>query len=226
MKKITSKQIFTYVALLCIIIIGAVYMFVYKKNMEEAKAIEASNVTLAKRVASLKTYYDNEKMYKEEMEPMKEEIAEILEPYPAMIKEDDIIMQAVYTQVAAPIQYSSVNVGGESVLKAVSADVVTKAAIEGYDKKISFKAKSATLPNEVDYENLKVAIQSLYDSNYMIGIRSLTYAKGGEDGKLSGNMDLVFYSVDGVGKEYVAPVVAPYVSGTENIFGNVNEEED
>ena len=56
MKKITSKQVFTYVFLLGIIAIVAMYFLVYKKNMELVDQKNASNAVLNERVKALEQY--------------------------------------------------------------------------------------------------------------------------------------------------------------------------
>lgn len=229
MKKITSKQVFTYVLLLGIIAVVAVYFLVYKKNMELADQKNASNATLNQRVKSLEQYHIDEPRYLEEMEPMKKEIDVLLEPYASNVTDLDLIMQAVKTQQVAPIVYSGINLGGKNVMKAISVDTVQKAAVEKYQEQITFVEQTCTLPNKITYEGLKTAVQSLFDSEYLIGIKSITYAKAGENGELQGNIDLSYYYVTGTGKEYVKPVLTEYESGTENIFGvkkDEDEEED
>lgn len=224
MKKITSKEVFTCVLMLGIIAVVAVYFLVYKKNNELAAAKEATNVTLEARVKSLKQYYDNEPKYLEEMEPIKKDIDMYLEPYPADTTDLDLIMQAVKTQQIAPIQYSNIGLGAKRVMKAVSADVVQKAAVEKYQEQISFVEHSCSLPNKISYEGLKTAVKSLFESDYLIGIKTITYVKADGDGNLQGNIELAYYSAKGTGKEYVKPELVEYISGTENIFGVDKED--
>lgn len=222
MGKISSKQIFTYVLLLCIIGIAAVYMLVYKKNSDLAKETRDNNEVLAKRVESLKIYHDNQEQYLKEMEPLKEDIKTMLEPYPADILEEDAIMQAVMIQKSVPIVYTAVNIGEKGVFKSISEDTVKKAGMEEFQTGISFAQRKVTYPNNLSYSELKQVIQALFDSHYPIGISNITYAPAGED-LLGGVLDLVFYSASGTGKEYVKPDITPYISGTENIFANVEE---
>ncbi len=256
MKKSTSKQIFTYVVLFGILILVAVYFLVYQKNVEKTEALQASNANLQNRVNDLKVYYDNEATYLAEMEPMKTEIAEILSKYPSENREEDVIMQAVITQMTTPMEYTTVNIGDTEVMKAISADVVKGAGIEAYQTDINFNAQKATYANKLNYSNLKAAIKSLYDSKYVIGISGITYsdteeistdeivdidaAEGtaventttaateetGKETELTGTLNLVFYSVSGTGKEYVLPEILPYESGTGNIFGQAEEVEE
>lgn len=222
MSKITSKQIFAYVSLLCIVGIVAVYAFIYKKNSDMAKEIKSNNEVLAQRVDKLKTYYDNEKQYLKDMEPLKEDIIKILEPYPADILEEDAIMQAVNTQRATEVVYSGINIGEKGSYKSISADLVKKAGMPEFQEAISFNKRSITYPNVVSYENMKMVVQSLFDSEYTIAISNISYTPSGEE-DLNGVLDLVFYSVSGTGKEYVKPDILPYISGTDNIFANSKE---
>lgn len=226
MKKITSKQVFTYVLLLGIIAVVAVYFLVYKKNVELADQKNASNATLNQRVKALEQYHIDEPKYLEEMEPMKKEIDRLLEPYASNVTDLDLIMQAVHTQQVAPIVYSGINLGGKTVMKSISADTIQKAAVEKYQEPIAFMEQTCVLPNQITYEGLKTAVQSLFDSEYMIGLRSLTYTKAGENGELQGSIDLSYYYVTGTGKEYVKPELTEYESGTENIFGVKDDEEE
>lgn len=226
MKKITSKQVFTYVFLLGIIAIVAVYFLVYKKNMDLAAQKNASNDTLQVCVDALKQYYDAEPEYLAKMEPMQKEIDEILAPYPSKTMEEDLIMQAVNTQMITPITYSSIALGQNTVMRAIGADVVTNAGIEKYQEQINFVERKATYTNQIDYPGLKDAIRAIQESDYMIGINSISYVTMGTEGKLSGSLDLSFYSVSGTGKEYVKPNILPYVSGTDCIFGFELEEEE
>ena len=226
MKKITSKQIFTCVLLLGIIALVAVYFLVYKKNIELAEQKNASNVTLQKRVESLEQYHIDEPRYLEEMEPIKADIDEFLKPYPANVMDLDLIMQAVKTQQVSPIVYSGINLGAKRVMKTISTEVVQNAAVEKYQEQISFVEQTCTLPNKITYDGLKTAVQSLFDSEYLIGIKSITYAKAGQNGELQGTIDLSYYYATGTGKEYVKPEMTEYESGTENIFGVAKDEEE
>ena len=226
MKKITSKQVFTYVFLLGIIAIVAVYFLVYKKNMTLAEQKNASNAVLNERVTALEQYHIDEPRYLEEMEPIKAEIDSLLAPYASNVTDVDLIMQAVKTQQVAPIVYSGINLGSKNVLKTIGADIVQNAAVEKYQEQISFVEQTCSLPNKITYDGLKTAVQSLFDSEYMIGIRSITYAKVGDQGDIQGNIDLSYYYVTGTGKEYVKPELPEYVSGTENIFGVAKDEEE
>lgn len=221
--KITSKQVCGAVALIGLLAIVLVYVMVFKKYNGLAEETRQSNEVLSERVANLKKYYIEEPQYLEKMEVLKAEIDELLAPYPADIKEEDILMQAVYTQMVAPIVYSSINMGEKTAYSSVGGDVVVNAGVEKYQQAIVFSQKKATLSNEITYEGLKDTIKSLYESNYLIDIPGITYSKGNED-KLNGTLDIVFYSASGTGKEYEKPNITEYLAGTTNIFGVIEED--
>lgn len=231
MKKLTSKQIFTFVALMGVIILVLVYVFVYKKFTALAEQTRLSNEALQARVNDLKVYYDNEPSYLKDMEEMTPQIDEILAKYPADIREEDLIMHAVITQEVTPVKYSSINFANKSTFSTVDAATVQNAGLDKYQQEISFNEFGVTYPTDLTYLGLKNLVQVIFDSEYNIGINSISYVTGGEGGTeelengLTGSMQLTFYSATGTGKEYVLPDITPYEAGLSNIFGLENEEE-
>lgn len=224
MKKITSKQIFIYVALLGLIALLAVYFMVFKKYNEQAEQIRLNNEVLQERVDALKVHYINEATYLAEMEPLKTQIKEILEPFPAWSQEEDAIMHAVRTQMMTPVTISSVNIKDREVLTTIPEATVKAAGMEEYQQEMKFYEQEVTYPNIISYLSLKNMVQLIFDSDYNLGIRSISYSRDAENNMLNGSMDLVFYSVSGTGKEYQLPNIVEYISGTENIFGMENED--
>ncbi len=225
MKKITSKQIFIYVSLLGIIAVVAVYMLVFKKYNGLAEETRLNNEALQTRINQLKVHYDNEPNYLTEMEAMAPMVDEILAKYPADILEEDLIMHAVNTKLVTPVKYSNINFGKKGTLKTVDAATVQGAGLEKYQEAISFNQYAVSYPTELTYLGLKNLVQVVFDSDYHIGINNLAFAASGEENGLTGNMDLVFYSATGTGKEYTLPDMTVYEAGVLNIFGLENEEE-
>ncbi len=227
MKKLSSKQLFTYVALFGLLILILVYVFIYQKNIEKTDMLSAGNATLESRVNSLKVYADNEKQYEADMETMKPLIGEILNEFPAENREEDVIMQAVITQMTTPLVYDVITIGEDEAYKTIEESVVMGANVEEYQQEISFVETPATYQNTLKYSQLKTAIQSIFDSEYVIGIKGITYSKVGEEFDpekecdLNGTLELVFYSVEGNGKVYEKPDILPYVSGTDNFFSEL-----
>lgn len=229
MKKGINKQVFTLIALVAVLALVAVYFLGYKKYADLTTAQLDSNAALQKEIDNLKVYYLNEPQYKADMVPMAEEIHAIMEQYPADILEEDVIMHAVKTQLGAELTYNNINISDNESYQEVPENIVLATAQEDMQSAISFKERTGTYVNELDYTNLKNSIQAIFDSNYNIGIKKITYSRVGDDSPLlSGTTELAFYSMVGNGKEYQKPDMLPYLSGSTNIFGilymNLDEE--
>ncbi len=220
MKKGINKQVFTIVILLALVALVAAYFFGYKKYADMTADKNNTNEALQAEVDDLKVYYLNEAQYKADMVPMAEEIHTIMEQYPADILEEDVIMHAVHTQLAAKSTYNSINISDKKVLQEVPENVVLATAQEDMQQGITFVERTGTYANELDYTNLKKSVQAIFDSSYNLGIKSISYSRADEaTGILAGTTELAFYSMVGNGKEYQEPEMLPYLSGSSNIFG-------
>ena len=217
-----NKNLLLYVAAIGALLMILVYVFVFQKLTTEAEAIETSNKSLSQRVNQLKGYYDNRENNLSGIQMTEQLIDELLAVYPADARDEDAIMLAVQMQQGNDGEFLSINVERGDAIHVVSAETVSAAASEKYTQEIQYRELYATYVNEVGYPGLKNMIQTIYDSNNRIGIQNIAFTKGDtENPKLSGHIDLVFYSVTGTGKEYVAPDIVPYIAGTDNIFGEI-----
>lgn len=214
------KNLLLYVAALGALMLLLVYFFVYQKLMTEAEQIQTSNIQLTQRVNELKAYYDAREEYLQKTQLAEQMIDELLTVYPADAREEDAILLAVQIQQSSGSSFQSINMERGEVTHTVAAETVVAAEVEKYTQAIEFHEMNTTYSNEVSYAGLKAMIQTIFDSNNRIGIRNIAYSAGdGENTNLTGNMDLVFYSVTGTDKEYEAPDIVPYLAGTDNIFG-------
>lgn len=217
-----NKNRVLYVAACGALLMILVYVLAYQRLITEAEDIEASNRELSQRVSQLKIYYDNRYTYQADTETTEQLIDELLAGYPADARDEDVIMLAVQMQQGNDGEFLTINTDRGEAIHVISAETVAAAASEKYTQEIQFREMYATYVNEVGYPGLKSMIQRIYDSNNRVGIQNIAFIKGdAENPKLSGHMDLVFYSVTGTGKEYVAPDIVPYLAGTDNIFGEI-----
>ncbi len=221
MKKGINKNVFACIVLLALLALLAVYFLGYKKYAGLAETTRQTNEVLQGEVDALKVYYINKAQYEADMIPMKEEIHAIMGKYPSDTRVEDVIMHSVYTQFDAPVSYSSINIGAKEIFKSISQEEVLATAQEDMQEGINFVKLKGTYIHRVEsYDGLKQLIQKIFDSEYNLGIERLSYSKAGE-GALGGTMELLFYSMDGNGKEYVKPDMTPYLQGTGNIFGYI-----
>lgn len=222
MKKVSSKQLMTYVLLIGTLALIAVYFLVYKSYIDQAAAIELSNVTLNRRVAELKEYYDNMEMYNGEIELMQAEIRSILEPFPADVLEEDMIVLALDTKKTASVDYTNLNVGEREALRNIPAEIVQAAGMEELTQELVFVERKAVYVNDTNYQSLKDCINTINNSNNRLAITNIAYSRNEETGELSGTIQVSFYSVIGTGREYVPQNLADYVSGLAELFGTAS----
>lgn len=223
-----SKNVLIYVAAIGALLLVLVYVFVYKKLTTEAESINSSNRVLSQRVSELKTYYDARETYLQATQNFEQLIDDMLTQYPADAREEDAIMLAVQMQQNSEAEFLSINMTqGDTPVQVIPVETVTAAASEKYTQELQFRNFDATYVNEVSYSGLKEIIQTVFNSSNRIGIQNIAYSKGdAENPNLSGHIDLVFYSLSGTDKEYVAPDITPYIAGTDNIFGEIEIPEE
>lgn len=221
-KSNNNKNLLLYVTAFGALLMILVYVFVYQRLSAEADTINASNRVLNQRVNALKIYYDNRNQYMEDTQQLELLLDELLAEYPADAREEDAIMLAAQMQRDGGAEFLTVNMQKGNVIHDIPAETVAAAASEKYTQAIQFRNMDAVYVNEVSYTGLKKMIQTIFDSNNRIGIQNIVYSKGdAENPRLSGHIDLIFYSVQGTGREYVAPDITPYIAGTDNIFGEI-----
>lgn len=222
-----NKNIMVYVAAIGAVLMVLVYFLVYRKLVDEADKINDANRVLAQRVNELKGYYDARETNLANTLLLEQLAGELLTTYPADAREEDAIILAGQMQRESGAEFLNINMdrGGDPI-HVVSAETVQAANSEQYTQEIQFRNMSVTYINEVSYSGLKNLIQMVYDSNNRIGIENISYSRGNEENpNLSGQVDLVLYSVSGTGKEYVTPDIIPYLAGTDNIFGEMAESD-
>jgi Tfp pilus assembly protein PilO len=224
-KKKSSKKLFTKETFLAITMIGVcalliIYVFVYLDYTDKTTQIEASNAALSATIKELQDYYDNMSSYETEIEEMKTSIDEMLDEYPAGVREEDIIMMAVQLQSKNKIGYDAINMEETESVYTIPYDEVSLAEIDGMDSDLIFARKQATYANTTTYDDLKSVIEQILNSSNRIGINSIIYSKDENNGTLEGSIDLYYYSIVGTGKEYTTPKITAYPAGTSDIFNS------
>lgn len=218
-----NKNLMIYVAAFGALLMVLVYFLVYRKLIDETDKIDASNRVLAQRVDELKGYYDARETNLANTLLLEQLAGELLTVYPADAREEDAIILAAQMQRESGAKFININMDRSSEpIHVVSRETVQAAGSEQYTQELQFRIMSVTYINEVSYAGLKNLVQMVYDSNNRIGIQNISYSRGNEENpNLSGQVDLILYSVSGTGKEYVAPDIVPYFAGTDNIFGEI-----
>ena len=218
--KLNDKQI----CLICVVLAVAAFLIVYfvpfANLKDEVSSLESENRTVREHVESLQVYHDNRAQYESDTEVLKKEISNILAQYPAGYRTEDYIMEAVSVEENVSLEYSSISISDATSLALIDEETVKTANIEDYQSQIEFLRQNVTYTNKLDYYNLKEAIGELFGSKNQSNIQSITYTCNEDDGELSGTIVVGYYYVTGTGKEYTAPSIPAYESGTSNIFGS------
>lgn len=217
LKDNADKKLFSLVAVLCLIVFVAFYMKFFKANNEKADELDSENSSIQYHISQLREYYDaqvnNEKAIKE----LREQIVQIVDEYESDVREEDAIYQGILVAEKAQTVYDGISIGEKDEMYKVDQSTVKNGGIDSLQQSLGFCKRTAVYLNTVDYKALKDEIQAVFESEYEVSIASVTYVRDSETGLLEGAMELNFYSLSGIDKEYVAPAIS-YPMGVENIF--------
>lgn len=220
MGKITNKQVFMLVLAVGLVGCLIVYMQVFNKYNDKTASLKKSNAELEKQVAEMKEYYDNMEVYRALSKEMIADAEELTADYPADAREEDIVMMAVAIQNNAIVNFDKINVDETKAIHSIPEDLVKGAGVEGLDEAIQFSGKMATYSNKTTYGFFKTAVKTVFDSPYRIGVETVAFRKSSDsDNIIEGTIDLTYYSVSGMGKEYKIPEMPTYFGGAKDLFG-------
>jgi hypothetical protein len=227
MKKVTNKQVFMVVLVVVIIAVVLVYLNVFVAYTDKADALQKSNKELQVQVDDMKQYYDNMEVYRTKTSELTTVIEDELADYPADSRVEDAVMMAVSMQDVALVNFDQINIGTSESIYTVPQETVAAANIEGMTEELDFVERQVTYSNELDYTNLKKCISEIYNSPYRVGISAVTYKKQSDDTKIiDGTIDVAYYSLTGLGREYQPLTIPEYQSGTTELFGVTVTEEN
>lgn len=229
--KLTSKHVFLIVLVVGALALLLVYFNVFTAYNDKTEALKKSNAELQKQVDDMKQYFDQMGVYSKQSAEMTEAMDELLKDYPGDAREEDAIMTAVAMNNVAIINFDKIAINAPEVILSIPADTVKAAAVENLEGQIDFVERKTAYKNITDYGNLKLAVEQVYKSPYRIGIGEVNYKRkaglGDPTDLVEGNITISYYSVDGLGREYVAPNMPTYPAGVTQLFGEpfLGEEE-
>ena len=224
-----GKSLFVLVLLIGIILVGCSYYFVAKPKKAAAQALKTENDVLQSRVDTLEVYKKNEKQYEADIKKNLDEVAGVLEKYPADTTYEDVIMQAVNMQLASTIKFNTITMEDKEDVLEVSDETVQTMNRKEYISGMAYEKRECIYTGEMTYPALKTSLNQILTRNDRTGIKDITMQKVSAEEEIILGCSVVvdFYSVRGTDKVYVAPNIADYISGVENIFGvpELTEEE-
>ena len=244
--KISKRDAALLIGLAGILIIVAVYYFIYLPLDEKKVALESENATLTTRVTELQRMYDEKDTYIAKTESMKVEIDTICNTFPVDVKTEDMIMLGVDLANTAPLSVQSISMGvaedmyhvGQAVAEAAAAEAAAAAAatatedgttapapvpepVEPSADKVLYK-KLCGITYQVTYDGFKNAINTICSSEDRRTIDSITATYDINTGLLAATQNINMYYMTGTNQEYVAPTIPFIPQGTDNIFGTID----
>ena len=220
-KTLNNQKVFLYVVLLGLVGFLAFYMLVYQKIEEQTNALHSENARLRTQVEELKEVYDNIDGYKAMIEAMDADIHERLAVFPADAREEDALIIAVDTINKAYVEYSTINIGGKEEVYTIPLETVTNAGLEDYQEEIAVEKRTVSYVNSTDYINLKTIVNTILGYGGKKKIDNIVYSKmqEGDDGYITGTIEVTDYIARGTGAEYKAPDIKKYEAGLYDLFG-------
>lgn len=228
LKQFNDKYIFGAVLVFCIALGLLFYFMVYTNIVDKVAQLENENTNIRSHISSLQTYYDNREQNAADTEIMLKEASNILSKYDSNVLVEDVIMEAVAIDEAANDEYvqemifTQIVMNDPTTIFSVSQDVINKVESEEFTNEIKFKVVQSSYNNELGYSTLKDVIAEIFASKYNLNIQSITYGLDEKTGLLRGTVNVGYYYVEGIDKEYVTPDLYDYESGTGNIFTNTS----
>lgn len=220
---LNNKKIFLYVVLVGLLGFLAFYMLVFQKYEEKTENLRRQNANLRTEVDDLKKVYDNLEAYRQTIAMMDGFIVTTLSQYPADVREEDALVIAVDTLNKAYVEYSTINIKEKEEVGTIPAETVQKAGLESFNDEIKINKRTVSYVNSTDYINLKTIIGTILSYGGKKTIEQISYSKseGGEQGFITGTIDVTDFVAEGTGKEYQAPDIKEYEAGLYDLFGIV-----
>lgn len=220
MKKIDKKQIFWVIVLIGVVACLLIYMLVFTKYRDLTDQLKVSNAALRADVQDMKQYFDNLELYRSEKSKMIALIPQMTADYPGDAREEDVIMMAVDMQTVAIMNFAGINIAEPESIHNIPIETVEGAAIEGLDEEIDFMLRQATYTSKTTYSSFKNAVAKVYESPYRIGVNAVAFKKDADTNNvIAGTIDISYYSLQGMGKEYKLPEMPSYAGGSMDLFG-------
>lgn len=197
-----------------IAILGGVYMYVFKPNMDDKKSLEKEIETLDARYQELKREDANRDTYLQETETYNKGFDDIVAYYPATLDQEiSVMFVAGVEKDKGNLQFdvNTVGLGKPEIfytLGTTNAGVVTNtqaaADIEAETASASgYSCYRAALPisYEGSYEGLKDFIDYVMAYKYRMNISSISIDYDAKEDLYSGSVVLNAYCVSGEGRE-------------------------
>ncbi len=194
------------------------WQLIYKNNMTKAEEINVQNEELQKSVDRLEILNAKKPDYIADIERMSEGDA-VIDSFASGVRVEDQVMYLYNMELvdANDVRVPNVSMQPAQIVP-YEGILTTEEGYELVDDGIGMFKLETTVGMTTTNNGLKNVLNYIYgmDSRKSVSGVSLTT---GEDGYLSGNMQLEFFYLTGTEAPYAEPNISGVTTGTGNIFG-------
>lgn len=204
MSKTNIKILLT---LLAALIVGGVYLYVYKPNMDKKDSLEGENASLQIRLDDLRAKEQYREQYEKETKEFYEEFDKILADYPANWDQElsVMFMKGIEDNYNQEFLISSVGLGTPTEFYTLgSGDYVCYSA--AYP--ISYTG---------NYANIKDILEYISNYKYRMNIDSVSISYDTENDVATGSINMNAYYITGADRDKDS-ITLDVPEGVENIF--------
>ena len=225
--KVKKSEIQLLIAVLGVLLVVVTYFLVYAKFNELSDSMESQNMSLRSQVSTLEVLDQRKADYLAATEKMKTYVANISfgttaeVAYDAQASADNSALAAATADAPADTAAAEADaaVSGTDTTTVTTSPVSTEGTAYGdthmYEVPLGISI-------ECTYDDFKGLVRYIYNQQERQSIQGVNISYNGDDGKLSGNMNLNTYYLLGTDKVYGEPYIPDMPMGVQTIFGNVN----
>lgn len=198
--------------ILCVAIVGGVYLYVFKPCMEDKEAYDAEISTLQDKYDDLKAKDKDREMYEEQTKENLAKFHEELDKFPATLVQEKSVMFIKGIDKDDEFEVSSTGLGQPAAF-------FTMNPAPDDELGENYECYSASFPisYEGSYEGIKELVEYVMDYPERMNITSMNISYDAEEDKYSGSISLNAYCITGNGRTD-AEVDVNEPIGADNIF--------
>lgn len=218
------------------------YFLLLPKLQAQTEVLEKENEILKEQQRQITDLARNEDTYREQTKLYGEEIAQIIEKYPACILEEDVILFARELEKGAVISVSDVGITQANLLYAMNARTASSAGAStgaqnsakgGVELGIldestivcpdyNLYSVAASYDFTADYKNMKAAFAQILSDPDKRNVPQISLTRDENTGMLIGSLSVKLYYMENTGKIYNKPDPGVVIKGNENPFGTLD----
>lgn len=195
------------------------WQLIYKNNMMKTEEISAQNEELQRSVDRLEILNGKKPEYIAETERMKSEGDAVINSFASGVRVEDQVMYLYNMELVAANDVRVPNVSMQPAqIVPYEGILTTEEGYELQDDGIGMFKLDTTVGMTTTNNGLKNVLNYIYGMDSRKSVSGVNLSTG-EDGYLTGSMQLEFFYLTGTEMPYAEPNISGVTTGTSNIFG-------